>query len=263
MAYGSRFAKKAMGKAKRYAKKRYLRKGAGYGTGLRLNKLSKDILLIKSKLNTEKKYIDTGEVATQGVGQCNANNIGNYCVDITPTPASGSGFSQRTGKSIKAVAMCLEYQLVQQANCVGPRRFKLFIGQTVGTPIPPLGANSIQTNFLEANPITTMIDYNSNRDINFFQRFKVLACKKIYLKDDSIASQAQITTGKIAMKLNHHIQFDDNTTTVTNGQLFWFIVADAGNWNSSVDSTLANVAVTGNQTGASFQTYTRFWYVDN
>ena len=42
MAYG-RFVKKVMRKGKRYAKKRYMRKGAGYGTGVRLNKLSKDM----------------------------------------------------------------------------------------------------------------------------------------------------------------------------------------------------------------------------
>ena len=83
----ARKGQKLFNKAKRYAKKRYVRKGAGYGTGLRLGKLRQDVALIKRSLNTEKKYIDSGSVATQGVGQCNGNNIGNYSVDITPTPA--------------------------------------------------------------------------------------------------------------------------------------------------------------------------------
>ena len=67
MVYGTKFAKKTMVKAKRYAKKRYMRKGSGYGTGLRLNKLAQDVLTIKRSLNTEKKYIDTGEIATTPV----------------------------------------------------------------------------------------------------------------------------------------------------------------------------------------------------
>ena len=95
MVYGSKFAQKTYGKARRYAKKRYVRKGAGYGTGLRLNKLSKDILLIKSKLNTEKKYIDTGEVATTPVGQCANNDPAQKVTEITPKPTVGTGFSNR------------------------------------------------------------------------------------------------------------------------------------------------------------------------
>ena len=258
----ARKGKKLLNKAKRYAKKRYIRKGSGYGTGLRLGKLRQDVALIKRSLNTEKKYIDSGEVASTDVGQCNHNAVGNFVKDITPTPAVGTGFSNRIGKSIKLVAMTLDYQLVQQSACVGNRRYTLYIGTTVGTPVSALGGNSIQTDFLETNPITTMYDYMSPRDINFFQRYKVLARKNIYLKGDSTSSQAMITTGKCVMKLDHHIQFEDNSTTVNNGQLWYYIVADAGNCGTST-STLSNVAVTTAQSGANLQTYARFWYVDN
>jgi predicted peptidase len=259
MVYGSKFAKKTYGKARRYAKKRYVRKGSGYGTGLRLNKLSKDILLIKSKLNTEKKYITTGAVSTTPVGQCANNDPAAKCVEITPKPAVGTGFADRIGKSIKVVAMALEYQMEQQANCAGPRKFKLYICKTKGTPI---ATSTIRTQFMDLNPITGMWDYMSNRNIDHFKTYQVLKTQTIYLKDDNISGQSQLTTGKCVMKLSHHIQFDDNTTTVTDGQLFWYIVADSGNAGPS-DSTLSNVAITGNNTGASFQTYCRFWYVDN
>ena len=261
MAY-ARKGQKLFNKAKRYAKKRYTRKGAGYGTGVRLGKLRQDIALIKRSLNTEKKYIDTGEVASTDVGQCSVNAVGNFVKDITPAPSVGTGFSNRIGKSIKVVAMSLDYQIVQQSACAGNRRFKLYVGTTVGEPQSALGANSIQTDFMQINPITTMYDYMSNRDVNFMSRYKVLAVKTIYLKSDSLANQQMIATGKCVMKLNHHIQFDDNTTTVTNGQLWYYIVADAGNAGST-NSTLSNVAVTTASTGGNLQTYSRFWYVDN
>ena len=257
MAYGSRFAKKAMAKGKRYAKKRYLRKGAGYGTGLRLNKLAKDVLTIKRSLNTEKKYVDSGQIATTAVGQCNVNLTGSVYTDITPRPAVGTGYQNRIGKSIKLVAMSLEYQLVQQSNTVGPRKFCIYLIQTIGEP-----QGTVASEFMDANPITGIVDYMSNRDINYFKKYKVLAKRNIYLKDDNISGQSQITTGKIVMKMNHHIQFDDNTTQYTDGQLGWFIVGDSGNAGSGA-STLSNVAVTTALTGASLQTYSRFWYVDN
>ena len=256
MVYG-KFAKKALSKGKRYFKKRYLRKGSGYGTGLRLNKLAKDVLTIKRSLNTEKKYIDTGEVATTPVGQCNVNASGNVYTDITPRPPVGTGFQDRVGKSIKVVAMSLEYQLVQQTNTVGARRFCLYVIKTKGEPQGTVG-----TEFMDTNPITGVIDYMSNRDVNFMKKYQVIAKRNIYLKDDSLSGQAQIATGKIIMKLNHHVQFDDNTTQYTDGQIGWFIVADSGNAGTSA-STLSNVAVSTALTGASLQTYSRFWYVDN
>lgn len=246
-------------KVVKYAKKRYLRKGAGYKTGVRFNKLAQDIQLIKSKLNTEKKYIDSGEVATTPVGQCINNLNGFACVDITPRPASGSGFSERTGKSIKLVALSLDYQIVQQANTSGPRKFCLYVIETKGTPVTPL---TLATELMEVNPITSVIDYNSPRNINYFQKYKILMKKNIYLKDDNIAGQKQLTTGKVIMKLSHHIQFVNDTNQYSNGQICWMIVADSGNAGGT-NSTLSNIAVTGLQTGASFQTYSRFWYVDN
>lgn len=257
MVYGSKFAKRALAKGKRYAKKRYMRKGAGYGTGVRLNKLAQDVLAIKRNLNTEKKYIDSGQVPTVAVGQCNVNASGKFYQDITPRPTVGTAYNQRIGKSIKLVAMSLEYQLVQQANTVGPRRFTLYIGKTVGQP-----TGAVTDELMDINPITGVVDIMSNRDINYFKKYKIIKKQNIYLKDDSISGQAQITTGKIVMKLDHHVQYEDSTLTLTDGQLWWFIVADSGNAGTSA-STLSNVAVTGALTGASFQSYSRFWYVDN
>jgi hypothetical protein len=253
----ARKGQKLFNKAKRYAKKRYTAKGAGYGTGLRLGKLRSDIALIKRSLNTEKKYITSGSVPTVGVGQCNVNASGKFYQDITPRPVVGTSFDQRIGKSIKVVAMALEYQLVQQTNCVGPRKFTLYIGQTLGTP-----TGAVTSELMDVNPITGVVDYMSNRDINYFKKYRILQKKNIYLKDDNISGQAQITTGKCIMKMNHHVQYDDNTTTLTDGQLWWFIVGDSGNAGTS-NSSLTNVAVTGALTGASFQSYARFWYVDN
>lgn len=259
MAYG-KIAKKVSRAARRVARKRYIRKGAGYGSGVRLNKVVKDLALLKRSLNTEKKYIDTGGIASTSVGQQFVNTFGNVVNDITPVPTQGTGYGNRIGKSIKVVAMALQYQLEQQSATAGPRRFKLFICKTKGAP---QATSDIATNFLSLNPITSVYDYMSNRNINYFKDYVVLQTKTIYLKDDAISGQTQLTTGKCVMKLNHHIQYVDNSNTVSDGQLFWYICADAGNAGTTDTTTLDNVAITAANTGASFQTYVRYWYVDN
>lgn len=258
MAY--RTFRKVASKVKKYAKKRYLRKGAGYNTGIRFNKIMKDVEMIKAKLNTEKKYIDSGGIASAAIGQQNINSFGNQAFDITPLPVTGTGYNQRVGKSIKLVAMAFQYQLEQQAATSGPRRFKLYICKTNGAPQL---TSDILTNFMDVNPITQVYDIMSNRNINYFKDYTVLKTQSIYMKADAVSGQTQLTTGKCVMKMSHHIQFVDNTTTVSDGQLFWYLVADAGNAGGSNTTTLTNVAITPANTGASFQSYVRYWYVDN
>ncbi len=258
MAY--RTFRKMASKVKNYAKKRYVRKGAGYKTGFRFNKIMKDVAMIKSKLNTEKKYIDGGGITSQPVGQQSVNTFGNAAYDITPVPVQGVAYNQRVGKSIKVVAMALQYQIEQQSATSGPRKFKLYICKTNGAPQT---YTQIVANFMDINPITNVYDIMSNRDINYFKDYTVLKTQNIYMKADAVTGQTQLTTGKCVMKMNHHIQFVDNTTTVSDGQLFWYIVADAGNCGGTNTSTLPNIAIPAANTGASFQSYVRYWYVDN
>lgn len=256
MAPYKKYAKKAV----KYVKKRYTRKGAGYKSGIRFNKLIQDVKLIKNSLNTEKKYIDGGGITSQPVGQQSVNTFGNAAYDITPIPVQGTAYNQRVGKSIKVVAMSLQYQLEQQSATSGPRRFKLFICKTNGSPQT---YTQIVTNFMDTNPITNVYDLMSNRDINYFKDFTVLKTQNIYMKADAVSGQTQLTTGKCVMKMNHHVQFVDNSTTVSDGQLFWYIVADAGNCGGTNTTTLTNIAIPAANTGASFQSYVRYWYVDN
>lgn len=257
MAPYKKYAKKAV----KYVKKRYTRKGAGYKSGIRFNKLIQDVKLIKNSLNTEKKYTDSGGTASVAVGQQSVNTYGNQVLDITPVNITqGVGYNQRVGKSIKIVAMSLQYQMEQQQDTSGPRRFTLYICKTVGAPQSPV---IIKTNFMALNPITQVYDLMSQRNINYFKDYVVLKRQNIYMKSDNITGQTQLTTGKCVMKMNHHIQFIDNTNVVSDGQLFWFIVADAGNAGATNTTTLPNVAITPANTGASFQTYVRYWYVDN
>lgn len=258
MAYG-KFAKRAFKAGRRYAKKRYVRKGAGYGSGVRFNKVIRDVALIKSKLNTEKKSIDSTLIDGTFIGQSDANIDSSWAVDFTPRPASGSGYDERTGRSIKAVAMSLQYQVYQMPSCAHPMKIEFYLLRVMGAP---QNVQTVYNQFKLENPITTVRDMMSNRDIDYFQDYRILKKFVCYLPQDGTSGTRVIKTGQINMKLNHHIQFSGDTTGVTEGQVVLLAYADSGN-SSSTASTLPNVVVPAANSGAGIQTYCKWWYVDN
>ncbi len=112
------------------------------------------------------------------------------------------------------------------------------------------------------NPITGVRDYMSTRDLNYFKDYRVIKTIHCRLPQDQATGNQSIKTGRLSMKLSQYLNFDENTTTVTDGQLLMFAYASAGNSGGS-NSTLPNVIEQGYATGAVIQTYTKFWYTDN
>jgi hypothetical protein len=260
MAY--RRFRKVAGKAVKYAKKRYMRKGAGYNTGLRLNKLISDVKMIKGALNTEKKSITTVELQNTNIGQCNGDlNTGQAVVDITPLINQGTAYNERTGNSVKLVSMAVKGQFKQQVNCRHPMRIRIVYFKLRGIPE---SAATIQGNNLlyDVNPITTVTDMQSDRNINYFRQFEVMKTQYVYLPEDTTTGEKMIRNFSFVCKMNHHLKYDLNTNTITEGQLLMAFYADSGNVNASVSSTL-NVPITGVSTGATLQYHTKFFYVDN
>ncbi len=76
--------RKAFGKGG--VKGRYYRPAAVKG----LQNLAKDIDMIKSRLNAEKKQVEV-DVTTSGLGQCSANADGGLVMDVTPIINAGTG----------------------------------------------------------------------------------------------------------------------------------------------------------------------------
>lgn len=265
MAYG-RFVKKFVRKGKRYAKKRYVRKGAGYGTGVRLNKLSQDIRLIKSSLNTEKKYADQQTVFD--VAQLDGNNFGGMTNWVTPniTPGTG-GIAERVGNSIKLTGLAIKFQLMaQDPNFRVPSgKFRFIIFEALDHDVTAIDALE---DMLENNQITGLRDYNSERDLQQFKNFRIYCNKRFTIPDGNDTGNAQyhqktFMSRQFAMKMNHHIKYQHGTATQVSGKLFFAILFDHGNKSSSVVSTNSNVPITGTDTGYKMNLVIRNWYVDN
>jgi len=96
MAKTKSLLKKASRAVKKQLKNRYFNKNGALSS----SRIFKDVAKLKMMINAEKKRY---EISVNGVAfaQLNGNAAGLYALDITPIPAVGSNFNQRSGSSIK------------------------------------------------------------------------------------------------------------------------------------------------------------------
>jgi len=256
-----RYVKRAAKRAGRVVKKRYF-KGKGYGRP-NLSTMVRDIALVKRSLNVEKKNIQSAIAVNNNIGQCNVNaDTGQQFYDITPAIVQGTGYNQMCGNSVKLVSMAFRGQLKQQSGTAHPMKVRMIIFTKIGTPAT---AASIQAGnqLLDINPLSTVTDYNSERNINYFRDFKILKSQSLYLAPDPTTGEIMIKDIKVIMKLNHHLKWNNNTTTLTSGQLLVAFFSDSGNVSTTTASTLPNIPILKINSGATLQFYTKFYYVDN
>nr|UOF78977.1 capsid protein [Cressdnaviricota sp.]UOF82589.1 capsid protein [Cressdnaviricota sp.] len=252
--------------AKRYAKKlisrgkkRYF-KGKGYGNP-RLMNIARDVSTLKSIINSEKKnYIITSSSLTGA--QCyGASGSGHYVVDITPIPAQGNTDITRNGDSIKVCSAFIKFQIYEQANSTHPMKGKIIIMQVLGTPQT---ASTFMTNIIKPNPMlsNSIYDYNSSYNPDFRGQYKHIVTR-YFGYNDNYSSSLAIKDVTIKLKLNHHVRFTANTTTVADGQYVMIVLFDSGNSHASEITTTTGAPVTGALTGAVFHYNATFYYYDN
>ena len=254
-AYNSRIAKtirKATGNRYGRTRKQLLNKG--------IPRLYKDVMMIKNMVNDEKKVYEQTYTAT--VGQCNINaDTGYYAVDITPIPSQGVTATTRNGASIKLNSMVFRGQATQQTNLNTDLKFTIYIIRTVGQT--QTVDSTLVNKFLIADVLTTCTDHNSNRNQNYFRDFRVVAKRTFKILNDSASSQNQLKDFSIPLRIKQHVRYAQDTTNVTQNQLWMLILADTGNINSSTASTLSNIANKTALTGCTLALYQKTFYYDN
>jgi len=265
MAY-ARTTKKIMRKARAYAKKRYLRKGAGYKTGVRFNKLVQDVKLIKSSLNTEKKYAEQQVVFTSA--QAFGNLGGEHAGLVLPSISQGvGGIAQRVGNSIKMTGLAVKFQLIAQNDNfrVAEGKFRFVIFENMDQ-----NEGSIQglQKLYDPNQITGLTDYNSERNLAEFKNFRILCNKTFRIPNGNSTGNASyheptFISRHFAMKLSHHVKYDGTSSDQISGRLHYALLFDHGNHSTSVISTNTNIPITAINTGYKINLVMRSWYVDN
>lgn len=225
--------------------------------------LVRDVAYLKAQLNAEKKQ--TTQVALNyDVGQVSANGNAYYTTDLTPIVSQGITGQTRNGNSIKVHSMVIKGQVFQMQNNHHQGKLKMMVLLNKGTPISSWSGANVGDIF-QSNVVNTLIDFNSNRALDTFKNWRVLASRIITINPDNYQGVQNWKDFVIPLKFkNYHIKYDDtNTDVIRNGQIVLVVVSDSGNISSSTTSTVANIPVTGINSGFKVASYYQTWYYDN
>lgn len=258
MAWTKKF-KKTAGKVSTAAKKRY---GIGKGRGgFKFSQVAKDLEMIKSRLNVEKKFHDKADFE-DSVGQVDGNAVGYALFDVTPYLTQGVGESQRVGNSIKATGMVLNMACRGQINA-HKRKVKVMLIRSKTSDFVG-GTGGILADLFNVNPLTGLIDFYSERNYSGMKgSHKILATKYINVIPHNDSSTG-FACGKLAVKLNDVIRYDSDIQNIPQDfQYHVIVMSDFGNRSLSTTSTIAGVLEQGASSGVALRMSSRMWYVDN
>lgn len=253
-----KYKKGGIAKVARYGAKKVYKRYARGGMG----QVAKDVAMLKAMVNTEKKYIDN--TYSNVFGQVNGNSSGAIPLDITIAPIQNVTYNGRTGQSLKLVSAQINIIINNQsATAVGTKmRFEIFYVKG-----DPKTAAVAMSELYDANSLTTIIDYNSNRNPNNFSDYTKICSRTIWYPTENsgvAGSKQRMKTLKINLKLNHHLRFDKNSTTLLTGQIVILAFAETGNSSNVIPTTTLNyIQNTAVNTGFTYNMATRFYYVDN
>lgn len=236
-----RIVKRLYNKARKAVKKRYVAKSGGRKStgGIRVAKMAKDIMYLKSVLNPEKKRWEANESSIY-LGQVNGNSDGYLLRDVTPLPICGTGYSDRNGASIKLHSSIYHFQFVQQASAICRIRGIIEIWEVLGDPMT--GFTFTNERF-DPNPFTTVRDMNCQTNPDNYMKARCVARRNFSVQTDSLGNEKLTTDVKIPIKYNKgkgkHIRWDKNSPTVIqSGQLYLVVRVDRGNYSPTTVSTL-------------------------
>jgi len=271
-------AKSGLRKAGAALKKRYMAKPGGRKStgGVRVAKMAKDIMYLKSVLNPEKKRFEVATGSVNPVGQVNgivgSYSDGRYFYDCTPNPAQGVTSTTRNGASIKLHSTMWHFQFVQEASAVSDIKLCVEVFQIKGEPYSGFTFYNERYN---VNPFirdtvsgtTTIRDYNSQLNPDNYMKGKCIARRIVRIKADPTSAAKMITDLKLPIKYNggqgHHVRYNKDTTDVESGQLYLVIRADRGNIGTTAIANLSGVPDVAPQTGISMLWNRVDYFYDN
>lgn len=234
---------------------------------LQVNKIVRDVATLKRMINAEKK-VSSINLDAQVFGQVLANSAGYHSNDITPVPSQGSGYNQRNGNSIKICSWHMTAQVIQQSSASQAVNYKMYIfsikGDPVSSPATFVGEHWNTNNFVKLAGVNgQIVDYNSQLNPVRYNDAKLVYFKSFRIAPDATTGQVGFRTLNIGGKFQHHVRYDNDSNTVTSGQLVMVILADSGNCSTSTLSTLSNIPTGTTNTGCNLNYHLRWYYYDN
>jgi len=225
-------------------------------------RLFKDVAMLKSMLNSEKKQLYNSPT-TQTIAQVNgASGAGFFLQDVTPVMSQGVTGQTRNGVSIKVCSMVLKGQLIQQSSAQQAQKIKVEFFMNKSTPLSTAGLISA---IYDTNQLNGLYDINSPRALDTYKNWYKVCSRRFTIGQDNQSGVTGFKDLLIPLRFkNWHVKYnDDNTNSVTSGQLIMVITADSGNSSSSTASTLTTIPVTATNTGSTLNYFLTHYYYDN
>lgn len=202
-------------RAGRMLKKRYF-KGKGYYRP-KIGKMIKDVNMIRSLMNVEKKRLDT-DLASQTFG---AND---GFIQALTNPAHGDAASQRNGSVIKLYSYQISGRITQQSSVQNAIRGKIYLVAYEQTPdVPTIGE------FLDQDGAGNYSNL-SLRNPDKMGDFKVLKVKSFRCAQRAVTGLETDTQFSMFGKFrNLHQRYTGSTAaSITSNQLYLIFVIDDG-----------------------------------
>ncbi len=224
------YVKKAKTAVKTAVKKNitdpYFTKKNQRGYKNRMN-LYKEITAIKKMINAEKQNAESTDTTLYSLGQFNGAGSGASVIQVTPVIAQGVGEDNRKGDLLKICSWCLKLRITNNGiNTTQDTAYKFYLLRQPTNP----PATNILSQFLEPNPFSGVIDYNSNRDYVNYKDWIVMGTfqGKIKLNPSNVATAIGSASHTLAKKQEFHIRYSKGTTNILNNPMILIGVADGG-----------------------------------
>lgn len=170
------YVKKYAKKARKFVKKRYVKKGAARG----LLQLSKDVATIQRSLNVEHKHLDFKFGSSQTVPLQYPTKQTPIIIAL-PVPARGTSYNQRVGNQIRVVHMTTKMQFAFENNTDLIQRTSVraqILYAKSGDDVPTID----QLYELDANGHYTPMSMANTQEWNKYKWIKSLDHKKSYVQ---------------------------------------------------------------------------------
>lgn len=228
MAYARKFRKFG-----RWAKKNivqpYTAKKGGRGYKNRM-RLYSEVAALKKMVNAEKQNAESAVTTEYDLAQyAGVSTTGMRVLDILPTISQGVGEDNRKGDSLKVCSWVLKLHTYNNGNLTLPDvNYRFYV---LRQPTNPVSTTLVQSQFLETNTFSSVVDYHSSRDYEHFKDYIVMGqvngkLKSIMGGTSSAVSSANTHT--LARKQEFHIRYEKGTTTVLNNPIYLVAVASDG-----------------------------------
>lgn len=228
--------------AKRYAKKgvkalkkRYFKGGKVKAKNVKLVQIAKDVSVLKSMVNAEKKRIDEPnelayEVAQIGTGLNSSGFMVKRNLFEVPT---GLGHREKNGNSIKAHSYHIDFR-ARAMNTVQSLRLKVML-VLAKEPQNLTTSDDIISKLLKPSAFNDKYDILSPRNYENMNDFRIIASKNIYLKADTEPNQTDSRIFSMGGTLGFHQRTKEVAGAYTNydtNELILVALAERGDINA-------------------------------